>query len=366
MLDRRTLNRTLLRRQGLLERTRRKPLDVVEALVGLQAQEPPDPYVALWSRIDGFDPEALSSALEDRRVVRIGLLRTTLHLVTADDARLIAPHTAMLHARVFGSTPFAKALAGLDLPAVVRDARSLLAERPRTPAELGRELGERWPGRDATALAAAARYYLPLVQIPPRGRWRRTSRTTNALADGWLSQPLPAPTAIGLETIVRRYLAAFGPATTADIRTWSGLPGLRPVVERLRPELRTFRDEAGRELLDVPDGPIEAPDVPAPVRFLPQYDNLTLSHADRRRIVGDRVAGHDLGWKGSILLDGFVAGAWRIRRSSGGVATMTVETFEPMAQATRAELASEAERLSDFAAGDADRRELRVDEAGER
>src|SRR5689334_3431783 len=237
----------------------------------MQGQEPIDPYVGLWSRIADFDPMTLSGAIEDRRLVRMGSLRTTLHLMTADDALAIAPLTADVHRRTFENTPFAKELVGLDRSAVLETAREALEDGPMTPGDLGKYLAVRWPDRDPASLAYLARYALPLVQVPPRGLWRRTSRATNTTLEAWIGRATAATT---VDELVLRYLRVFGPASTADIRTWSWFTGIREVVDRLRPGLRTYRDEAGRELLDVPDGEFASADVPAPVRFLPQYDNV--------------------------------------------------------------------------------------------
>ncbi len=267
VLSRRALNRTLLGRQLLLERVERPVPDVVEYLVGMQAQEPLDPYVGLWTRIAGFDPEELSTLIAERRAVRMGLLRGTLHLVTARDARTLYPVIADVLQRAFRSSPFAKRLVGVDMPSLLQAARAALEERPRTPTELGQALAVSWPDRDPTSLAYAARFLLPLVQVPPRGLWKQTSRPTNTTAEAALGGPLDTSTAP--DDAVLRYLAAFGPATVSDIRIWSWMTGLREVVERLRPRLRTFRDEASRELFDIEDGLLVDPDVPAPIRFLP-------------------------------------------------------------------------------------------------
>jgi hypothetical protein len=344
LLTRRQLNRTLLGRQGLLERSAADPIAVVERLVGLQAQEPNDPYVGLWSRIAPFDPLVLSDALEARQVVRLGLMRTTLHLVTADDALRLAPIMDDVPRRTFRNTPFARALRGLDTDAVISEARGALAERPMTPSDLGKHLAVRWPERDPSALAYLARYHLPLVQVPPRGLWRRSGRTTNTVLETWLGRVTESSS---VDAIVLRYLRAFGPATVADIRTWSWLTGLGPVVDRLRPALRAFRDEAGRELLDVEDGLLVDADVHAAVRFLPRYDNVFLSHADRARINGELSWGIDFGSKAPILIDGAIGGAWRVRRDRT-TATMTIELGRALSRAERRELDDEAERLALF------------------
>jgi hypothetical protein len=355
MLSRRALNRTLLGRQLLLERVQRAPADVVEQLVGLQAQEPLDPYLALWTRIDSFDPTELSAMIEERRAVRMGLLRGTLHLVTARDALAQYPILADVMARSWKSSPFVKQLVGVDMDAVVAAARSALEERPRTPSELGAALAPGWPERDSTALAYAARFLLPLVQVPPRGLWGKTGRPTNTTAEVWLGAPMNAHPSV--DDLLLRYLAVFGPATVSDMRVWSWLTGLREVVDRLRPRLRTFRDEAGRELLDVPEGRLVDEDAPAPIRFLPQYDNVFLSHEDRSRILSPRVTVSELIWRGGVLIDGFVGAAWKIAREQGR-ATMTVTRYVAVDGGQVAAIEEEADRLLRFLAPDADAREV--------
>jgi len=357
VLSRRTLNRTLLARQLLLERVHRPALDVVEHLVGMQAQEPVDPYIGLWARIGDFDPMELSEAIEARRVVRMGLLRGTLHLVTARDALAHYPILTDVMSRSWRSSPFAKHLVDVDLDAVVARARELLEERPMTPSELGAAMAARWPDRDSTSLAYAARFLLPLVQVPPRGLWGRTGRPTNTTAEAWLRAAMAA--APSTDDLILRYLGAFGPATVSDMRVWSWLTGLREVVERLRPRLRTFRDEAGRELLDVEAGVIADEGLAAPVRFLPQYDNVFLSHDDRARILVDGLKIEDLVWKGGVLIDGFVGAAWRIRREKTA-ATMTVTLYVPVSGEQRAEVEAEGQRLLTFLAAEADGREIHI------
>jgi Winged helix DNA-binding domain len=360
VLDRRTLNRTLLDRQGLLVRARAEIPEVIERLVGLQAQEPGDPYVALWSRIEGFYPDALGRLLTDRRAVRMGLMRTTLHLVTDRDALALYPVMADVLRRAFRSSPFAKALAGVDIEAVIAASRLIVEAEPQTPADLGRRLAEQWPDRPSAALGYVARFLLPLVQVPPRGVWGMTSRARNTTLEAWLGR---APGAPAVDDVVRRYLAAFGPATVADIRTWSWLTGLRAVVERLRPELRTYRDERRRELFDIADGVIADPGVPAPVRFLPMYDNVFLSHEDRARVLVDGLSVADLTWKGGVLVDGFVRGAWRSARS-GRATTVTVEVVDALTAAERQALEEEGARFLGFLAPDADPGEFRIVPAG--
>jgi hypothetical protein len=284
-------------------------LDTVEHLVGLQAQVPSDPYVALWTRLEGFAPQELSAALAERRAVRAGLMRGTLHLVSARDLHRIQPLTMPVFHGIFRSQ-FAKALQA-PLQDVVQAGRELLAEEPRTRAQLAALLGPRWPGTDPAILAHAVVHHVPLVQIPPRGLWGASGQPTWALASDWVEGEPDGDA----EELVLRYLAAFGPATAADVRTWSRLTGLREVIARLRPRLRTFADEQGRELLDVPDGPLPDPATPAPPRFLPQYDNAGLSHADRTRILDG--TGVDVPFPsgshvGTLLVDGFHRCPWKL------------------------------------------------------
>jgi hypothetical protein len=344
VLGRRVLNRTLLARQHLLERVAMPPADLLEYLVGVQAQEPQDPYVGLWSRLVDFDPSRLSRLIADRDAVRIGLMRTTLHLVTTRDALGLAPIMDAVLQRAYRSSAFPRQIGDVDPEAVMVAAREFLEATPLTPKALSEALGARFPGPDPMAMALLARYRLPLVQVPPRGLWRQTSRATNTTLEAWSGQK---PGAFDPGEVVLRYLRAFGPASTADIRTWSWLTGVREIVEPLRPRLRAYRDERGRELLDVEDGHIADPDLPAPVRFLPQYDNVFLSHDDRSRINGALSWGLDFGWKGVVLVDGFITGTWRVRREKK-TATMTIELGRVLTRAERADLDGEGARMRAF------------------
>lgn len=356
-LSLRELNRALLARHQLLERRRTRPLDAVERLVGLQAQEPRDPYVALWTRLDGFRPEVLSTALEKRRAVRLTLFRGTLHLVSARDAYALRPLVQPVVERTYrGQAPFRRAVEGLDLGELVAFFRRLLEERPHTRAELVRAAAERWPDRDANSLGYAM-YLAPTVQVTPRGLWGRTGRSTFTTIDAWLGTP--AQPAAPIEELALRYLARFGPATAADMRAWCGIGELLPVFERLRPTLRTFRDERGRELFDVPRAPLPDADVPAPVRFLPEYDNVAIGHQDRSRIVGTGTwLWTEVGW-GTVLVDGFTSARWKLERGKES-ATLRIEPFRPFRRAERTDVAREGERLAAFLASDARSRTIRL------
>lgn len=316
MISDRALNRTLLRRQFLLDRVDRPALDVVEHLVGLQAQEPADPYVALWDRIAGFDPAELATAVATGDAVRIALQRSTIHLVSAADCAALRPVLQPALERMARSS-FGTRLAGVDQGELAEAATALVAERPLTFGELGRLLRERWPERPEIALAQTARALVPMVQLPPRGVWGRSGRALHGLAADRIDRPFAAGAAP--DRLVLRYLAAFGPATVADVQNWSGLTRLAEVVDRLRPRLRTDRAEDGRELLDLPDAPRAEPDVPAPVRFLPQYDNVLLGHADRGRIVpvgATALFDEQFHWS-PALVDGMLRASWRLDRKAG-------------------------------------------------
>jgi hypothetical protein len=352
VLGPRELNRATLERQMLLRRRKLSAVEAIERLVGMQAQAPAPPYVGLWTRLEDFHPDELARLILERRAVRIALMRNTVHLVTVSDCLALRPLMQPVFDRTLYATRANRAnLDGVDIEALVAAGRALLEERPRTAKELGELLQEQWPGRDPASLARAIRHLLPLVQVPPRGVWGKSGPAAHTTAEAWLGRPLdPAPS---LEETILRYLGAFGPATVKDVQTWSGLTRLGEVIERLRPRLLTFRDERGKELFDLPEAPRPDPDTPAPPRFLPEFDNLILSHADRIRIIADEyrkvMASKNGMVPATFLVDGFVRGTWKKGRTRGR-ATLVIEPFEPLAKEDRDALAGEGERLIRFVA----------------
>ena len=327
----------------------------------MQAQNPASPYYGLWSRLDGFRTEDLGRLITERAAVRLPLMRTTLHLVTARDCRALAPLFAPMLARhLYTGSPFGRRLQGLDPADLVAAGRELMDERPRSNAQLAKAFAERWPGIDASSMAWAVHYLAPLVQVPPRGVWGATHQATWAFADSWLGGPLGP--GIPPDELVLRYLAAFGPATVKDMQNWSRLTKLREVTDRLGPRLRKFRDEHGAHLFDVPDAPLPDPDTPSPPRFLPDYDNVVLGHADRRRVIANDArdtlsTGPFL--FGSVLVDGFGAGTWKIERAAA-TAWLRVETLRRLPRRAAAAVTEEGMALLRFAAADADGHDVRL------
>jgi hypothetical protein len=358
----RALNRSFLRRQMLLEREALSAEAAIERLVGMQAQVPLDPYVGLWSRLADFRPDELGDAITARRAVRMTLMRATIHLATSRDAVTIRPVLQDLLGRRFRSSPFQRDVDGLEIAPVLAAARGLISDRPRSRAELARLLAERWPDRDANSLGYATAYLMPLVQVPPRGVWGRSGAPRWTTVESWLGTELSIDRSP--DALVLRYLVAFGPASAADIRSWSGLSDTAGIVDRLRPRLRPFRDASGRELVDVVDGPFPDPEMPAPVRFLPGYDNALLGHADRSRISGSQapfLAKH-IGMP-TVLIDGFVRARWKVTRSRPA-ATIRISPLEPLSTVDANEVGAEAERLLAFLAEDATVRTVELTSSG--
>ncbi|WP_019548348.1 winged helix DNA-binding domain-containing protein [Streptomyces sulphureus] len=356
VLDTRTLNRATLARQLLLDRADMPPLQAVAHLCGLQAQEPQEPFTGLWSRLRRFSPTALDTLLTGRDVVRTHLMRRTVHLLTADDALAWrARHHAMLRQRVLGV--HRSALDGVDLDELAAATRALFADgEPRSTAALARALAERWPAPGTRALGeTAVAALVPMVQRPPRGQWRVRSGVRNTPLASWLGRETDPPAPEGTdpvgETLVRRYLAAFGPAASADLRAWCGLAGLPAAVAAVRGELVSFRDERGRELLDLPDAPRPDPDTPAPVRFLPSFDNAILGYHDRTRLIDDAHRGLSVTGARLALIDGRAAATW-----TADAHTVTVTPLRPLTRAERTDVTEEGSSLASFLSdGESDR-----------
>jgi hypothetical protein len=364
VLSQRAVNRALLARQLLLARTplpaaghgrAARVIHTIEHLVGLQAQAPFPPYYGLHSRLDGFRPEDLAALITDRSVVRIALMRGTIHLVSARDClplrRLVQP---VIERGLRGA--FGQQLAGVDPVALAAVGRSLVEAEPMTFSQLGQALAARWPGYPPAALAQAVRAFVPLVQLPPRAVWGRAGQPVHTSAEHWLAQDPdardpdardpdardpdardlgaqnPGGQAPALAQLVTRYLGAFGPATVRDVQAWAGLTGLKAVLEQLRPSLVTFRDEPGAELFDLPAAPRPGEEAPAPPRLVAEFDNLILSHAERSRVISptatQRISTVNGVIPATVLIDGFVSGMWRLDRGRDAAA-LTIELFAP-------------------------------------
>ncbi|WP_152393573.1 winged helix DNA-binding domain-containing protein [Paenibacillus guangzhouensis] len=358
VLHRRALNRALLARQLLLERSTMSAYEAIEHLAGMQSQVPSPPYFGLWSRLRDFHPEDLSSLISSRRVVRMGLMRSTIHLVTDQDSLAFRPVLQpMMDRGLQGS--FGRQLMGADLDEIAEVGRHLVEEQPRTLAELGKVLQTYyWPDHDAAALANAVRNKVPLVQVPPRGLWGKSGSAKHTSVESWLHQPLAASTEP--DAMILRYLAAFGPASVKDMQIWSGLTKLREAVSRLE-QLITFEDEHGNVLYDLPGAPRPAPDIQVPVRFLGEFDNMLLSYADRSRIMSDeyrtRVFTDNGIIRSTLLIDGFVQGVWRLECKKKH-AILAIEPFIPITADIKTALMDEGAKLLSFAARDAAFREI--------
>jgi hypothetical protein len=360
-LTTRQLNRATLARQMLLAREKTTAVRAVARLVGLQAQVARPPFLGLWTRLEGFRREHLLEALRRRQIVRATAMRATLHLMTAVD------YVALRGALQPGLTGAMQSVLrdrtkGLDPAALEARARAFFGDAAATFDALRLHLKTHHPGGDERAMAYLIRTHLPLVQVPTDAPWGFPASADFAMADAWLTKKIPTQAAPA-HALVRRYLAAFGPATPGDAQVWSGLSGLREVFEALRPELVTFRDARKRELFDLPDAPRPPEDTPAPVRFLPEFDNLVLSHDDRTRVVAPehraRVVLKNLQVRATVLIDGMVAGTWRVDRKKD-TAVLVLEPFAALTKKTLAALESEGDALLRFAEPEAEVRDVRL------
>jgi hypothetical protein len=352
-LSKRALNRATLARQMLLAREKAKPVAVVEQLAGMQAQVPKPPFIGLWSRIENFKRDDMKRAVDKRELVRATMMRGTLHLMSRRDyLAMRAPLQSML---TRGMSAVLRNRADFDLDVIMRDARRFFGDQPRTFDELRRHLIQLHPKFDERAMGYGIRMHLPLIQVPDESTWSWPANASFALTESWLGEPIAndvKPHALAL-----RYLAAFGPASVADFQSWSGLSSMRGTIDELRPKLVTFRDERGRELFDLPKAPRPDESTEAPVRFLPDYDNLLLGHDDRSRVIADehrkRIITPNLRILASFLVDGVVSGGWTVERKKKS-ATMKIEPFVKLIKKVRDQLAAEGEALLRFAESDAE------------
>ncbi|MBC8098538.1 MAG: AlkZ family DNA glycosylase [Armatimonadetes bacterium] len=344
LLTRRALNRALLARQLLLVRAPLTPLQAVAQLAALQAQLPNPPYIGLWTRLAQFERDDLTQLMQQRQVVRAAWLRSTLHLITADDHQRFRQTLQPALARGLSSF-FGKRIQGLESAALIAAAADYCAQQPRTMGEIRARLLEIEPERDGDALAYVVRTYLPLVQAPPGGVWGSGSGGGYVTAASWLSAPAQPD---DLQALFRRYLAAFGPAGVMDFQTWTGMTKLKPALEPLLPTLRVYQDERGTLLYDLPDQALPDLDTPAPIRLIPEYDNILIAHADRTRILADadrqKVFLSSARVLSTFTVDGFVAGTWKIERAKR-TAALVIAPFAPLDGATTDSLVAEAERL---------------------
>jgi hypothetical protein len=339
-LTQRELNRALLARQLLLERSTLPLTRALEQVAGLQTQYAPAAYINLWSRLVTFERDDLTRALERKRAVQATLMRSTIHVVAARDYWPFAEGIGPSREQWWLQTHGKEVRGDVDLRAVAKQLRSELAGRVWHRDELAELLR----GHASTIWTGA---WVPLVRVPPSGTWERRRADLFRLAEEWLG-PSSADEEQGLEHLLRRYLGGFGPARLADAANWAGVAvaKLRPAAERLK--LRRFRDEAGKELLDLPRAPLPDPETPAPVRFLPVWDATLLVHARRTGILPEELRPRVFHVKNphgtaTFLVDGAVSGAWRY--DNGRV---TLDPWIKLSRATRRALDDEAERLAAF------------------
>jgi hypothetical protein len=336
VLTQRELNRALLARQLLLDRARLTPVRALERVAGLQAQDPRAPYIGLWSRVESFRREQLTSALHRRTAIKATLMRATIHLVSARDYSFFLPAILPMLRGYWRRYATSRGYA-YDPDELMTRAREYTRE-PRSGRELKEALGGEGPWW-------RLRFHEPFVHVPQAEDWAFGRQPRYIAGEHWALRPF-ATAEDGTAHLVRRYLAGFGPATAQDVAAWSGVPmaTLRPVLDSLN--FGRFLDERGRVLLDVPRAPIPPPDTPAPPRLLAPFDNAVLSHADRTRIVSDEHRQRII--RAGIvdpvfLVDGFVAGRWRLDKKR-----VVLDSFEHLPRRAQRELREEAAALEQW------------------
>jgi hypothetical protein len=352
ILTRAELNRATLARQLLLDREGLDPVRAIERIGGLQAQEPASPYLALWSRVAGFDAAALDRAVGRRRAVKATLMRSTLHLVSAADYLHLRPALEP----VLRGTPVRDRFrdAGVADIEAADEAALAFAAIPRTNAEIHEHLGSLEPssGLKGEDIWWRVRRHAAFVHVPAEVPWSFGRRPTFVASRSWLRGRSFADEPAATEHLVRRYLGAFGPATTADIAAWSGLAAtrIRAALAKMK-GLRRFRDEAGRELVDLARAPRPGGDVHAPPRFLPMWDSVLLAYRDRSRILAEAHRPRVIARNGDVLptftVDGEVAGLWWVEPDGSGT-RIALEPFGRLGRDVRHALDEEGERLATF------------------
>jgi hypothetical protein len=358
VLSLRQLNRATLARQLLLERHALKPVAATEHLVALQAQVPRPPFIGLWSRIQRASREAIVKDLLSKKLVRGTSLRGTLHMMSARDfMRLREPLQLALDRaiRVVGDK-----VDSFDAASIVAIGRTFF-KKPRTFDAFRDHLEEKYPGGAVRAMAYTTRMQLPLLQVPTESAWGFPAQADFITAEAWIGSAGGGSATI--DDLVLRYLAAYGPATASDAQAWCGIPGLKTAFERLRPKLVSFKGERGGEVFDLPDSPRPDPDVAAPVRFLPDWDNAIVGRADARMLAPQhrsKVFQPGLRILATVLVDGVVAGTWKIERKKTS-AELIVSTFGSLPSRVKPEIEAEGRALLEFAESDAASSRVRIE-----
>jgi len=341
-----------LDRQLLIQRANISLSEATERVIGWQSQIPNPPYIGLWTRLESFQRDDLTNAMQNRQIVRCAMFRSTLHLITQADHHRF--HRVIEPALVKGLRSFhGRNIEGLNILPLVDVIKPFLSQSPRSMGEIGKFLQTIEPDREPEALNYAIRTYLPLVQVPPAGTWGVGSKATYVMAENWIGRDKSAD----VGALFLRYLAGYGPASVMDFQTWAGMTKLAPEIEKIKPQLRLFVDENGVALYDLPDMPQTDVDAPLPVKFIPEYDNVLIGHADRTRILPEEhrkkvflSAGRV---SSTILVDGFVAGVWKIEITKR-TATLQITPFITLTDNQREALISEGELLIRFVADTAE------------
>jgi hypothetical protein len=337
--------------------------DAAAWLLGLQAQQTHDPYIALWSRLKGFRHETLTSLIVDRTLARATTMRGTLHLHTADDLIGIRALVQPFLAQVWTSN-FQRRFGSEDKAKVLRAGRRLLAKGPLTAGQLNKALHPTFPTAEPLALSTLLQLHDTLVQIPPTRVWGNNSAPLLTPVEKWLPPPYERP--VAREDLVLRYLRAWGPASVTDMATWGRLTGLAKDFEAVREKLVSFTDETGKELFDLPDAPRPDADTPAPVRFLPLYDNVYLGYDNRRRMLSEATA-HLLNmfqyFRAAVLIDGMVNAGWEIKDTKAA-STLDIQCHRKLTRGETKELKAEAEAFLLFMRPEATTRAITLSGVG--